>query len=119
MIQELLETELRGLKTSEHTHSMSSVLQEKKKTAMSISIQDVSAEQLAKLFHHYAQTLASTPVLGKGSEDGGSWEEVSPREKNRLVAAARLALWDLAGDDSDAKDSRKYFAKPGEAEWGC
>jgi len=86
---------------------------------MSISIQDVSAEQLAKLFHHYAQTLTSTPVLGKGSEDGGSWEEVSPREKNRLVAAARLALWDLAGDDSDAKDSRKYFAKPGEAEWGC
>src|SRR6266403_673182 len=32
MIQELLETELRGLKTSEHTHSISSVLQEKEKT---------------------------------------------------------------------------------------
>jgi hypothetical protein len=36
-----------------------------------------------------------------------------------LLAAVRLALWDLADEDSHANDSRRYFAKPGEAEWGC
>lgn len=86
---------------------------------MSISIQDVSAEQLAKLFHHYHQALAHAPAPGKGSEDCRSWEEVSPEEKRRLLAAVRLALWDLADEDSHANDSRRYFAKPGEAEWGC
>ena len=57
--------------------------------------------------------------VGKGSEGQGSWKEVAPQEKNRLVAAARLALLELESMTSDRAKSRQYFAQPGEAEWGC
>ena len=73
-----------------------------------MSIQEVSAEQLAKLFHHYHHAL--------GPE---SWEQVSQPEKNRMVAAARLAILEVASTASEPEDLRRYFAKPGEAEWGC
>jgi len=81
-----------------------------------MSIHEVSAEQLAELFHHYHQALA--PDFGcRGTADAEAWEEMPQKEKNRLIAAARLAVLELA--TSGAEDSRRYFAKPGEAEWGC
>ena len=81
-------------------------------------IQDVAPERLAELFHHYHQAL--TPEMaGKGSERQNSWKEVAPQEKNRLVAAARLALLELESMTSERAKSRQYFAPPGEAEWGC
>jgi hypothetical protein len=86
---------------------------------MSISIHEVSAEQLARLFHHYHQTLASSNDFGKGSESGDSWEDIPAVERHRLLAAARLTLSDLDSFDPKAQQSRRYFAKPGEAEWGC
>jgi hypothetical protein len=36
-----------------------------------------------------------------------------------MVAAARLALLELADTVRKPEDPRKYFAKPGEAEWGA
>jgi hypothetical protein len=45
--------------------------------------------------------------------------QVPQQEKSRLVAAARLALLDLASMERERKNPRRYFAKPGEAEWGC
>jgi len=36
-----------------------------------------------------------------------------------MVAAARLALLELDSIGDEREDSRRYFAKPGEAEWGC
>jgi len=86
---------------------------------MSTSIQDVSAETLAKLFHHYQQRLSQPTDCGKGSECGESWEDVPAQERRRLVTAAGLTLMELDSLDSDSKASRRYFAKPGEAEWGC
>jgi hypothetical protein len=83
----------------------------------SMWIHEVAPERLAELFHHYHQALTQEPS-GKGSE-AGSWKEVSPQEKNRLVAAARLALLELESMTSDRARSRQYFAQPGEAEWGC
>jgi hypothetical protein len=82
-----------------------------------MSIQEVSAERFAQLFHHYHQALA---------EDSGSssirtkdaWESVPAPEKGRLIAAARLALLEVELAPSKRED-RRYFAKPGEAEWGC
>jgi hypothetical protein len=83
-----------------------------------MSIQEVSAEQLAELFHHYHQALA--PDFGGASKaNPEAWEQVGPQEKSRLVSAARLALLELAAADQNCEDSRRYFAKPGEAEWGC
>jgi hypothetical protein len=73
---------------------------------------------LAELFHHYHQAL--TPeISGKGSEGQAAWKEVSPQEKKRLVAAARLALLELESITSERTKDRQYFAQPGEAEWGC
>jgi hypothetical protein len=81
-------------------------------------IHEVATERLAELFHHYQQAL--TPeVSGKGSEGDGSWREVSPQVKSRLVTAARLALLELEAITSDRARKRQYFAEPGEAEWGC
>jgi len=86
---------------------------------MATSIQDVSAERLARLFHHDQQRLCPPTDCGKGSECGESWEDVPAQEKKRLVTAAGLALMELNLLDPDSKASRRYFAKPGEAEWGC
>jgi len=83
------------------------------------SIQDVSAEQLAKLFHHYREALAQD-FNCKVSEDATpSWDRTSQQERKLMVAAARLALLELAATSSPEDPSRKYFAKPGEADWGC
>lgn len=83
-----------------------------------MSIQEVSAEKLAELFHHYHQALG--PDFGCPSNiTPESWENLSQQEKSRSVAAARLALLEIASDTQESEDSRRYFAKPGEAQWGC
>jgi hypothetical protein len=81
-------------------------------------IHEVAPERLAELFHHYHQALAPE-TSGNRSEARGSWREVPAQEKNRLVAAARLALLELESMTNDRGKSRQYFAQPGEAEWGC
>ncbi len=86
-----------------------------------MSIQEVSPEQLAQLFHHYHQALA--PDFGCAPNSSESWDQVSLPEKSRLVAAARLAILEVAATSPEAEDhrhyfDRRYFAKPGEAEWG-
>lgn len=81
------------------------------------SIQDISAEELAKLFHHYHGALAHDFDCSGNSTDA-SWDR-TPQEKRKLmVAAARLTLMELAASPS-SNESRPYFAKPGEADWGC
>jgi hypothetical protein len=80
-------------------------------------INEVAPERLAELFHHYHQALVPE-ISGKGSEGRGSWKEVPQQEKSRLVSAARLALLELQSMTRDV-EKREYFARPGEAEWGC
>ena len=84
------------------------------------SIEDVSAEQLAKLFHHYRGALAHD-FGGQGEElaSASSWDRAPQQERKLMVAAARLALLELATAPAQPSPSRKYFAKPGEADWGC
>lgn len=81
-----------------------------------MSIQDVSAEQLARLFHHYREALARD--FGCGSDKTPSWDHAPQHERKLMVAAARLALLELATEPAQTQ-SRPYFANPGEAEWGC
>ena len=83
-----------------------------------MSIHEVSAERFAQLFHHYHQALApeSRPSCKPPCE---TWDDVPAPEKNRLVAAARLALLELATIARQHEETRLYFAKAGEAEWGC
>jgi hypothetical protein len=82
-----------------------------------MSIQEVSAEELAKLFHHYKEALAED-FHGLAAEDASlSWDRAPQNERKLMVAAARLALLELAA--TDQQPGRKYFATPGEADWGC
>ena len=81
-------------------------------------IREVAPERLAELFHHYHQALTAEPSRNQ-SKASNSWNEVPTQEKNRLVAAARLALLELDSAKNKAMNARPYFAQPGEAEWGC
>jgi hypothetical protein len=79
---------------------------------------EVAPERLAELFHHYHQALTTEPS-GKNGEKRDSWEMVPRQEKSRMVSAARLVLLELESMAHRNSISRKYFAEPGEAEWGC
>ncbi len=83
------------------------------------SIQDVSAEQLAKLFHHYRQALARDYDCKNDQDKTSCWDRTPSNERKLMVAAARLALEELGVISSPNHPTRKYFAKPGEADWGC
>ncbi len=84
------------------------------------SIQEISAEELAKLFHHYHETLAHDFACSSSTGFANhSWDETPQNERNLMVAAARLALLELGAASDQNNPARKYFAKPGEADWGC
>jgi hypothetical protein len=82
-------------------------------------IHEVSAEELAALFERYREALAQDFERPREEDkDRPAGEEPRTRPERRLmVAAARLALQDLSA--KSVTDHRKYFAAPGEAEWGC
>ena len=80
------------------------------------SIHNVSAEDLAKLFHHYHESLAHDFHGQASQEAASSWEQAPQNERKLMIAAARLTLLELA---AESEINRQYFAKPGEADWGC
>jgi hypothetical protein len=82
-----------------------------------MSTEEVFVQQFAKLFVHYreALTVHQDSMTNLGSQD---WNEVPEVERERMVAAARLALIEIEGTGT-VDDRRRYFATPGEAEWGC
>jgi len=82
-------------------------------------IQDVSPEELARLFYHYEEALAGDFHCESKKHHGTSWEQASNNERRLRVAAARLALLELSTTSPAGKINRDYFPKPGEAEWGC
>jgi hypothetical protein len=83
------------------------------------SLQNVSAEDLAKLFHHYHEALARDFHGRMGREASWSWEQAPQSEQKLMIAAARLTLLELGTPVEEPHTERRYFAKPGEAEWGC
>lgn len=85
-------------------------------TAMS-TIQEVNAEQLAKLFHNYCEALSHDG--GIHESEASSWETTPQSERKLKVAAARLTLLELSAMPAESQPGRKYYAKAGQAEWGC
>ena len=83
-----------------------------------MSIYEVAPEQLAELFHHYHQALCAE-FRNPSKPPSETWNHVPPREKSRLIAAARLALLELETSERQLRGPKPYFATPGEAEWGC
>jgi len=84
-----------------------------------MSIQEVSPEVLAKLLHHYQQALTQEFNCAGSDDAAHSWERTPQNERSLMVAAARLALLELAATGERNNPDRRYFAKPGEADWGC
>jgi len=78
-----------------------------------MSTQEVFVQQFARLFHHYHKALS--PEAGAMS----SQTVPSSDDSRRLVAAARLAILELETNSRMEENSRRWYAKPGEAEWGC
>jgi hypothetical protein len=83
-----------------------------------MSTQEVFVQQFARLFHHYQDALTPEHGLAAGAQ-AVSWKGIPTDERNRMVAAARLALLELETNARLEDDARRYYAKPGEAEWGC
>jgi hypothetical protein len=81
-----------------------------------MSTQEVFVQQFARLFHHYQEALG--PAAADEPEPH-SWNALPADDRNRLMAAARLAILEMETNSRLQENSRKYFAKPGEAEWGC
>jgi hypothetical protein len=82
-----------------------------------MSIQEVTAEELAKLFHHYQEALAED-FHGLAPKSASlSWDRTPAHERKLMIAAARLTLLELA--EAPRQPERPYFATPGEAHWGC
>ena len=81
------------------------------------TIQDVNAEQLAKLFYNYREELAHDCTDHEA--EASSWERTPQTERQLMVAAARLALLELSTTPKESHPGRKYYARPGEADWGC
>jgi hypothetical protein len=88
-----------------------------------MSIKEVSAEQLARLFHLYHEALAGD-FSGLRNDSHPAWNEIPEPERKRMIAALRLALLDLGFAErtftaKDQETARPHFAEPGAAEWGC
>jgi hypothetical protein len=83
------------------------------------TIQDVSAEKLAQLFHNYREALAQDGRDHGNENESSSWDRTPQSERKLMVAAARLALLELATAPAEPARRRKYYATPGEADWGC
>lgn len=84
-----------------------------------MSIEELSPEELAKVFFHYHEALG--PDFGGPNKPPHSWEEASQKDQGRMIAAARLALLEIQSTDHnrETEDRSRYFAQPGNAEWGC
>lgn len=83
-----------------------------------MSTQEVFVQKFASLFAHYSEALELTSERESCLQLNG-WNELPVAERDRMVAAARLALLEIETTTRMEDDSRRYYAKPGEAEWGC
>jgi hypothetical protein len=83
-----------------------------------MSSQELFVQQFARLFHHYREALE--PETEQAMETAqSSWIALPFAERDRMVKAARLALLELESNSDQENSDRRFFAKPGEADWGC
>jgi len=77
-------------------------------------IEELAPERFSEFVRHCHSALEA---FGKAGESG-SWEDLADPGRNHLIAAARLIVLKLDRSKNERK-SRRYFADPGKAEWGC
>ena len=81
-----------------------------------MSAQDVFVQLFTRLFAHYQESL-NPAARSSNAVNCESGEAAPPAERDRLIAAGRLALMELESEE-DTRD-RRWYAQPGQAEWGC
>jgi hypothetical protein len=82
--------------------------------------QEVSPENLAKLFFRYREALAPDFECGRDNGSGGnsSWEVAPSNERKLLVATARLVLLELAtGANASQTVAGQNAAKRADNSW--
>jgi hypothetical protein len=82
------------------------------------TIQDVSEEQLAKLFHHYREALAHDCDPHGVKQETSSWDRAPQNERKLMVAAARLALMELATSSRAAQPESEVLRHAGRSGLG-
>jgi len=97
---------------------MSNLLSAERRPKNSMSTQEVFVQQFARLFHHHHEALSPESEHTTQAQLA-AWNSVPSEERDRMMEAARLAIVELESNARLEDDSRKYFAKPGEAEWAC
>jgi len=97
---------------------ISNQLSAERRAKKNMSTQEVFVQQFARLFQHYHEALSPEAEHSTQSQLA-AWNSVRSDERGRMMEAARLAIVELESNARLEDDSRKYFAKPGEAEWGC
>lgn len=83
-----------------------------------MSTQEVFVQHFARLFDHYQHALSPETATEEDAPPP-AWNSLPVDERNRMVAAARLAIMEMETNSRLEENSHQYYAKPGEAEWGC
>jgi hypothetical protein len=74
-----------------------------------MSVDQISAEELARLFHQYRRTLA--PIFEcEETAYTAEWDATQPRERKLMIAIARLILSDLGSPCKGSRRERKTAA---------
>ena len=94
-------------------------VENKKAKQLMSTLHNVSAEDLAKVFHHYHEALENDFHGHATRQADFSWKQAPQNERKLMIAAARLTLLELAATSETRQGNREYFATPGEADWGC
>jgi hypothetical protein len=74
-----------------------------------MSVDQISAEDLARLFHEYRRTLA--PIFEcDETAYAAEWDTAQPQERKLMIATARLILSDLGSPGKGSRHERKTVA---------
>ena len=77
------------------------------------SIHNISAEDLAKVFHHYHEALANDFHGHASPQAEYSWEQAPQNERKLMIAAARLTLLELGCSLRGRASQSSVFRKAG------
>ena len=74
------------------------------------TMQNVSAERLAKVFHYFQEALTHDGDCRVGEEEPSCWDRAAENERKLMLAAARLTLLELTTSPAEPTVHRKYYA---------
>ena len=83
--------------------------EDKKAKELMSTLHNVSAEDLAKVFHHYHEALENDFHGHASRQADFSWEQAPQNERKLMIAAARLTLLELAATSETRASQSSVF----------